>query len=195
MQLTRHTEENLRCWAAIAVVLAGSFAAYAWLGAAHPTAPPWISIGVFAVLLTVATYIFSSRRALKPERVWFDAVRIVRTLPDGRTDSIRWEELREVVLVTTDAVPNAEGVYWMLVGRRGGCGVGAGAVGMRQLQRRLEQMPRFNHSTVVRALASNQNGSHVCWRRNVAPPVSPVVRARQRRAVPTRRARAATMSA
>jgi hypothetical protein len=102
---------------------------------------------------------------LEPERVSFDDAAVTRWMPGGRTEHVRWDELEEVGIVTTDEGPWAEDVYWMLRAASGGCAVGSETVGMDALLERLQQLPGFNNEAVIRAMGSTENATFVCWRR------------------------------
>jgi hypothetical protein len=101
----------------------------------------------------------------EPERVSFDDAAVTRWMPGGRTERVRWDELEEVGIVTTDEGPWTEDVYWMLRGANGGCAVGSEAQGMDALLERLQQLPGFDNEAVIRAMGSTENATFVCWRR------------------------------
>ena len=49
--------------------------------------------------------------------------------PNGVVESVRWDDLHGVLLQTTSDGPFAPDVFWILVGRLGGCVVPQGAAG------------------------------------------------------------------
>ena len=98
----------------------------------------------------------------------FDEEKVIRTLPDGRTEIVKWNELQEVGIVTTDEGPFAEDVYWMLKSASGGCAVPSEADGMKELLSRLQQLPGFKNEAVVQAMGSTNNATFVCWSRGNA---------------------------
>ena len=100
---------------------------------------------------------FSGRAAIRPETVSFDDAQVVRTLSDGRTESIRWRDLREVQIVTTDQGPFVDDVFWLLIGEDGGCLVPSQAEGMSALLERLGELPDFDHRAVIEAMGSTDN--------------------------------------
>ena len=97
--------------------------------------------------------------------VEFDEEGVVRRLPDGGSERVRWEDLREVVIVTTDEGPFVDDVFWMLVGDHGGCAVPSESTGFEALMGRLQRLPGFDNDAVIRAMMSTDNASFVCWRR------------------------------
>ena len=98
-------------------------------------------------------------------RVTFDAEGVVRTLPDGRSESVRWGELQEVSILTTDEGPYGDDVIWMLRGTGGGCAVPSETDGVTGLLARLQQLPGFDNGAVIRAMGSTDAAEFVCWRR------------------------------
>lgn len=107
------------------------------------------------------------KRLLKlgPETVTFDAERITRTMADGRVEAVRWDELREVGIVTTDAGPYVDDVFWVLIGDEGGCIVPSEAEGATALLERLQDLPGFDNAAVIRAMACTDNERFPVWRR------------------------------
>jgi hypothetical protein len=101
------------------------------------------------------------------DRVRFDGEEVTRWMADGRSEHVRWDELEEVGIITTDEGPFAEDVYWILVARggNGGCAVPSGAEGADALLARLQELPGFDNEVVIRAMASTENARFVCWRR------------------------------
>jgi hypothetical protein len=100
-----------------------------------------------------------------PERVTFDDERVVRTMRDGRTEQVRWSDLREVGIVTTDAGPLVDDVFWVLIGDEGGCIVPSEAEGAIALLTRLQQLPGFDDGEVIRAMGCTDNERFVAWQR------------------------------
>jgi hypothetical protein len=84
--------------------------------------------------------------------------------PGGAGESLPWAELRAVEIVTTDAGPWAEDVFWLLHGREGGIAVPQGAEGMSALLERLQALPGFDNGAVLRAMASTENVRFPVWR-------------------------------
>jgi hypothetical protein len=98
-------------------------------------------------------------------RVTFDAERVTRILPDGKTETVRWDDLQEVGILTTDEGPAVDDVFWMLIGSEGGCAVPSEADGMTELLPRLQQLPGYDNQAVILAMGSTSNARFVCWRR------------------------------
>jgi hypothetical protein len=99
-------------------------------------------------------------------RVTFDAECVTRTLPDGRTETVRWRDLREVRILTTDEGPYVDDVVWLLLGGEGGgCAVPSETEGTDELLPRLQQLPGFDNEAVIQAMGSTAGAEFVCWKR------------------------------
>ena len=83
--------------------------------------------------------------------------------PSGLVESVGWEDLKEVAIVTTDEGPFATDVMWLLVGDQSGCVVPQGATGEEELMGRLQGLPGFNNEAVIEAMSSTSNRKFVCW--------------------------------
>jgi hypothetical protein len=97
--------------------------------------------------------------------VSFDDERIVRTLPDGTQEWVRWDDLQEVSILTTDEGPFIDDVFWILSGSATGCAIPSECDGMDTLLARLQTLPGFDNEAVIAAMASVQNARFACWRR------------------------------
>lgn len=107
------------------------------------------------------------RKTTYPETVEFDDVSVRRHLSDGRVESVRWDELVEVVIATTGAGPLVEDVYWLLIDlNNAGCAVAQGAQGADALLARLQALPGFDNEAVIAAMGSTANDRFTCWRKD-----------------------------
>jgi hypothetical protein len=91
-------------------------------------------------------------------------------MPNGKTESIRWDELREVGIVTTDEGPWAADVFWLLLCDGVGCAVPSEAQGARTLLERLSELPGFDARAVIEAMGCTDN--------DCCPPTPTAVRSR-----------------
>ena len=127
--------------------------------------------GVGAVILMAQPWLRQRRSnsAAAKERVEFDEQEIRRFLPDGKTESIRWDELHEIGIVTTDEGPWVDDVFWLFLNADSskGCAASNDAVGFPALLERLQRLPGFNDEAVVQAMGSTVNDRFVVWRHRV----------------------------
>ena len=102
------------------------------------------------------------------EIVRFDEICVIRELEDGRTETIRWEDLQEVRIVTTDEGPFCDDVYWVLTGESSALLLPSESVGMDRLLARLQELAGFDNQAVIDAMGSVDNAQFVCWLRKPA---------------------------
>jgi hypothetical protein len=105
-----------------------------------------------------------------PERVRFDATHIVRTMSDGRSETIEWRDVSKITIVTSDAGPAVEDVYWEFASAKSerGCLVANGAEGMRELLAHIQRFPGFDNRRVAEAMGSTTSNEFVVWRGDAA---------------------------
>jgi hypothetical protein len=115
---------------------------------------------------------FRRLRQRAPDRVTFTADAVTRTRPDGVQETIRWDDLDEVTILTTDEGPWREDVFFLLSasGGESGCAVPQSADGTRELLERLQQLPGFDNGAVIKAMGSTSVARFVCWKRPGASP-------------------------
>jgi len=70
--------------------------------------------------------------------VWFDDETVRCTRRNGHTESVRWSDLRAVLIQTTADGPAVDDLFWVLVGADGGCAVPSEAEGCDRLLERLQ---------------------------------------------------------
>ena len=87
---------------------------------------------------------------------------------DGILRSVNWDDLQAVVIETTDQGPFVEDVFFVLVGKNGGCVVPHGAAGADALFKRLGKLPGFDYDAACRAMSCAVNNRFLCWRRKKA---------------------------
>jgi len=108
-------------------------------------------------------------RARRRHRVAFDDVGVTFAQANGTRQLVRWSELVEVGVLTTDEGPTVDDVHWVLIDQTGeGFAVPSESEGMKDLLARLQSLPGFDNQAVIEAMGSSQNAKFVCWtRRNV----------------------------
>jgi hypothetical protein len=113
----------------------------------------------------------AARRAEPSSSVTYDEREIRHQRADGTVESITWEDLDEILIVTTDAGPSADDVFWLLGNRRSGrgCAIANGAGGFKPFLERLQRLPGFDNEAVIAAMGSAANARFPVWER---PPSS-----------------------
>lgn len=104
-------------------------------------------------------------RAALLSRVSCDDAGVSCQHPDGVVQRVAWDELTEVVVVTTDQGPFQDDVYWILHSPGGDCVVPSEAEGADELVGRLQKLSGFDHQKLIAAMSSITNQRFVCWQR------------------------------
>jgi hypothetical protein len=114
---------------------------------------------------------FRKRKRLTPGdvrcRVEFDDTGVMCHRPDGTVESIKWPDLRAVVIQTTSEGPAVGDVFWLLLGENGGCVVPSESAGVQELMKRLDQLPGFDNEAVIAAMTCAEDREFVCWKKPV----------------------------
>ena len=114
--------------------------------------------------------LFRRRKPRQPDRVSITDEVVTRIRPDGVEETIRWDALYEVSILTTDEGPIKEDVFFLLIASDGnsGCVVPQEAAGCDLLLQRLQNLPGFDNEAVIKAMGSTSNAKFLCWKRPVA---------------------------
>ena len=98
------------------------------------------------------------------EKVHLSEEGILHRRPDGATDWLPWGDLERVEVLTTSRESRAEDFFFLLSGRGGrGCVVPHGL--SEGLFERLQQLPRFDLASFIRATTSTRDARFLCWSR------------------------------
>lgn len=115
-----------------------------------------------------ATNTETSQAATNTEAAWTvtmtDAL-ISCARSSGKVESVAWDDLKEVAIITNDEGPFAIDVMWLLVGNESGCVVPLGATGEAALVEKLQTLPGFDNEVMIEAMSSTVNRKFVCWQR------------------------------
>jgi hypothetical protein len=117
---------------------------------------------VMGVMGWIRTLLAGRHREERPP-VAVDDRGVAYRRPDGTVESVAWAELRGVEIVTTDAGPWSEDVFWVLYGQDGGCAVPQGAKGVDVLLERLQRLPGFDYEASIRAMKCTEDARFPCW--------------------------------
>ncbi|MFL6022203.1 MAG: hypothetical protein ACJ72O_02600 [Marmoricola sp.] len=107
-----------------------------------------------------------ARKAVEqPVSIVIDQAGARRLFRGEVTHHVRWDDLEQVAIRTTDDGPFAEDLFWVLLGRWGsGFVVPAGLVPDGFLAR-LQQLPGFDNEAVTDAMQSIDDAVFVAWRK------------------------------
>ena len=92
---------------------------------------------------------------------------VARTLADGRREEVRWDELVEVEVLTTDiGVHKEDGVVLILAGEgEQGCLVPSRLAVQHGVIQRLHELPGFDGRRLVAAMERPPPSRTTCWER------------------------------
>ena len=110
------------------------------------------------------------KRPAAVETITFNSQSVSRRRTSGETESVRWQDLQEVSIITTDQGPFVDDLFWVLIGREGGCLAPSQANGTPELVERLQQLPGFDNEAVLQAMQSTQNDKFLVWKQTAAFP-------------------------
>jgi len=90
---------------------------------------------------------------------------VLRRLPRGQSEFVRWNELREVAIVVTQGVNLTEEYFYVLAGTgTSGVLVGQTLATRHDLLSHLSKLPGFDHRNIETAMASPVNQKFTLWR-------------------------------
>jgi len=95
--------------------------------------------------------------------VEFDEAEVICRRSDGHEESVRWADLRAVLIRTTSDGPFVDDVFWVLAGEKGGCVVPSESAGVQELMERLQQLPGFDDQAVIAAMCCASDKEFLCW--------------------------------
>jgi len=100
------------------------------------------------------------------QTIRIDDCGVRRELSAGKVEQVTWENLREVVVLTTSEGPFGEDVFFVLAGQDGtGCIIPQSAPESTQLLERLQRLSGFDNKALILAMQSTDDATFVCWRR------------------------------
>lgn len=125
---------------------------------------PFVACAVIIILNPSA---WEENSEKKKEKVEYDESSIRRYMVTGKIESITWDELYEIGIVTTDEGPVLDDVFWIFLNhdKSKGCAVSNNAEGFGLLLRRIQCLPNFDNETVIRAMGCTTNNRFVIWKR------------------------------
>jgi hypothetical protein len=110
----------------------------------------------------------ATRRDLNFESKWVVTVSdacVTCQRPAGEVDRVAWDDLKTVIVKTTDEGPLLPDVFWLLAGEKSSCLIPQGATGEKSLLEKLQALPNFDHEALARAMCSTDNREFVCWQK------------------------------
>ncbi len=126
-----------------------------------PNNPEQQRPNVFRAAMLALTRVMVRR---PPETVVVDEHGVRRLRAGDVIERVRWAELTNVTVATTDESPFVEDFFWLLRESDGsGCAIGGGQAATTGLLEKLQKLPRFDNQAVIVASGSTSNALFVCW--------------------------------
>jgi len=110
--------------------------------------------------------------ARKKAVVTFDDLAVTCLRPDDTKEEVTRLELAAIEIVTTDAGPFIEDLFWVLHGDGHVCVVPQEASGCTKLSARLQTLPNFNHQALIDAMCCTSNSRFPLWQRDSESPLN-----------------------
>ena len=85
--------------------------------------------------------------------------------PDGLIESVLWDDLQKVEMLTNGDGPFQPDQFWLLHGSKGGCCIPWGATGDIELLHRLQALPGFDNQVILKSSGKTHDSLQVCWQR------------------------------
>ena len=147
-------------------LLAGNFFIFSKFPSISSGWTAFLSCVIFLILVVFVLRLFNPRNSKTQDKVIFDSEQITRILQNGKTESVRWNDLQEVGILTNDRGPWTDDLFWILAGKdkESGCIIPSEAVDLKELLSRLQQLPNFDNKTVIEAMGTTSNAKFICWK-------------------------------
>ena len=84
----------------------------------------------------------------------------------GSTASVSWEDVRRVLIRTTDGGPFDDDVFFIVEASGNDYVIPQQATGAGQLLERLQQLPGFDNEAAIHSMGCTENKDFVCWERS-----------------------------
>ena len=115
--------------------------------------------------MKLLSWLLKNRHPQPPASLSVDADGVRYRPFRGQEVQVRWGELEEVAIETTDTGPFAEDFFAVLTARGQTVRIPQEVVGFERLLQYLQELPGFNSEAVIEATGSTQNAVFPCWRR------------------------------
>jgi hypothetical protein len=125
---------------------------------------PGIAFAVFAIFLLEPWFLTWELRK-RGDALQITDEGVLRRLPRGDAEFVRWSELREVSIVRTQQTNLAEEYFYVLAGAgTSGVIVGQQLAAQHDLLSHLSKLPGFDHRHITTAMAAPVNQRFTLWR-------------------------------
>ena len=115
--------------------------------------------------MKLLSWLLQNRHPQPPASLSVDAEGVRYRPFRGEEVSLRWAELEEVAIETTDRGPFAEDFFAVLTAPGQTLRIPQEVAGFELLLEYMKELPGFDHESVIRASGSTENATFPCWKR------------------------------
>ena len=115
--------------------------------------------------MKLLSWLLKNRHPQPPASLSVDADGVRYRPFRGQEVRIRWGELEEVAIETTDQGPFAEDFFAVLTTHGPPVRIPQEVVGFELLLQYLKELPGFDSEAVIEATGSTKNATFPCWKR------------------------------
>lgn len=104
---------------------------------------------------------------LTPESKWivvFDDNEICSTDYEKNQLSMKWNEIREIIIITNDSGPWGTDLWWKVISQDKLLLIPNGATGENEIMKRFQRLPDFNNESMISAMQSTRNAEFLVWK-------------------------------
>lgn len=136
--------------------------------------PNWWIVAFFSfgfVFLLVQPFLLKLKSEKKLERVSFDDKELRRIVGGKIKKKIRWDNLNEISIQTTDEGPYNVDIFWLFIekDRKTVCTIPNNAKDFSDLLNHIQSFPGFNNELVLQAMSSVSNANFKVWSSSSKP--------------------------
>lgn len=122
-------------------------------------------MGMLDWILRRRTSIPSPARSPNAALVDYDQGAIKYTEASGQKREVRWEDILEIEIETTDQGPFVDDVFWVFKTNSARFVVPSETAGANLLLKRLQKLPEFDNKAAIESATSTENAVFRVWRR------------------------------
>lgn len=86
--------------------------------------------------------------------------------PNRKTEQIKWNDIEEIAIITTDEGPFLPDVWLILTGKTKGCSLPLGAPKFDDVYNAISKFEGFNFEEFIKSMGSAENKRFELWKKN-----------------------------
>jgi hypothetical protein len=85
--------------------------------------------------------------------------------PKRKTEQIKWKDIEEIDIITTDEGPFLPDVWLILTGKGSGCSMPQGAPNFNEIYEKISKYEDFRFEEFIKAMSSTDNARFNLWKK------------------------------